>query len=83
MLEGACTTKMLRGASQGHAQHHTALGACNCVFSGHGAQDVKVDIWANSLILESVKGGELIPREGHISGQLSLHPDYPRQPWAL
>lgn len=74
---------MLGGDSQGNAQHHTSLGACNCVFSRQGAQDVKVDIWANNLMIESMKGGELIPREGHISCQVSLHPDYTLQPWAL
>lgn len=40
-------------------------------------------MWVNTLVLESGKGGDLISREGHISGQSSLHPDYPEQPWTL
>lgn len=75
--------KMLRGASQGNTQHHALLGACNCVLSRHGVQDMNAGVWAHSLILESIKGEELIPREGYISGQPSVLPDYPPQPWAL
>lgn len=85
MLEGPCamSLKMLRGASQGNTEHHTLLGACNCALPRHEVQNMKVRVWANSLISESMKGEKLIPSEGSISGQPSLHRDYPPQPWAL